>query len=192
MVKVALISKKINKKILDSVKGAFFFFPQSVEEALRSIPDIMVVDDTDMPVDVGGNTKVLVVGKSTKEKVLQYITYHGFFGFIRPDISSDLMNKAIKTVKKGEIWVDREIISTVFEEFSRHIRKMRYNDDLFNTLSVREKEVLNLIPKGYSNKDIAKTLFISEKTVKTHLYNVYKKLGVNTRAKVISILFQGE
>lgn len=192
MVKVALVSKKINKKILDSVKGVFFFFPQSVEEALRSIPDIMVVDDTDMPVDVGGNTKVLVVGKSTKEKVLQYITYHGFFGFIRPDISSDLMNKAIKTVKKGEIWVDREIISTVFEEFSRHIRKMRYNDDLFNTLSVREKEVLNLIPKGYSNKDIAKTLFISEKTVKTHLYNIYKKLGVNTRAKVISLLFQGE
>jgi DNA-binding NarL/FixJ family response regulator len=69
---------------------------------------------------------------------------------------------------------------------------MRYNDDLFNTLSVREKEVLNLIPKGYSNKDIAKALFISEKTVKTHLYNIYKKLGVNTRAKVISLLFQGE
>jgi len=192
MVKVALLSERINKKILDSIKGVFLFFPQSIEEALKSVPDIIIVDDTSIPVEVSGNIKVLVVGKSTKEKVLQYITYHGFFGFIRPDISSDLMDKAIKTVKKGEIWVDREIISTVFEEFSRHIRKMRYNDDLFNTLSVREKEVLNLIPKGYSNKDIAKALFISEKTVKTHLYNIYQKLGVNTRAKVISILFQGE
>ncbi len=192
MVKVAVVSKRINKKILDSIKGAFFFFPQSIEEALKSTPDIIIVDDAGIPVEVSGNTKVLVVGEPTKEKVLQYITYHGFFGFIRPDISSDLMDKAIKTVKKGEIWVDRETISTVFEEFSRHIRKMRYNDDLLNTLSVREKEMLNLISKGYSNKDIAEALFISEKTVKTHLYNIYKKLGVNTRTKVVSLLFQGE
>ncbi len=192
MVKVALLSKKINKKILDSIKKAFFFFPQSIEEALKSTPDIIIVDDAGIPVEVSGNTKVLMVGEPTKEKVLQYITYQGFFGFIRADISSELMDKAINKVKEGEIWVDRETISTVFEEFSRHIRKMNYNDALFNTLSVREKELLNLISRGYSNKDIAKALFISEKTVKTHLYNIYKKLGVNTRAKVVSLLLQEE
>lgn len=189
MLKVAIVSKRIKKKIFDSIKGAFYFFPQSVEEALKSAPDIIVVDDKGTPVNIDENIKILIVGEATNEKVLWYINYcNNFCGFIRPDISSDLMDKAINVVLKGEIWVNRGILSTVFEEFSRHIRKRHYNSDLLNILSVREKEVLNLISRGYSNKDIADTLFISEKTVKTHLYNIYKKLGVKRRTEAISLL----
>lgn len=189
MVKVAVVSKRINKKIFNSIKGDFFFFPQSVEEALKSRTDIIVVDETSVPFDIDLSIKVLVVGEPTKEKVLWYVNYcRSFCGFIRPDISSDLMDKAIKTVEKGEIWVSRGIISTVFEEFSMHIRKKHHNNNLLNTLSIREKEVLNFISKGYSNKDIATALFISEKTVKTHLYNIYKKLGISRRTEAISLL----
>lgn len=191
-VRVAIVSKEIDERIFDYIKGVLFFFTQSIEEGLKSAPDIIVIDDIGIPGDVGDNTKVLIVGEATKEKVLQYLDYPSFHGFIRPDISSDLMDKAIKTVEKGEIWVNRGLISTVFEEFSRHIRKRHYNSDLLNTLSAREKEVLNLISRGHSNKDTAKALFISEKTVKTHLYNIYKKLGVNRRTEAISLLFQEE
>ena len=95
------------------------------------------------------------------------------------------MAKAISMVEQGELWVNRKIISTIFEEFSKHIRKKRYNNDLLNNLSAREKEVLNLLSRGYSNKDVAKALFISEKTVKTHLKNIYGKLSVHSRAEAI-------
>ena len=47
----------------------------------------------------------------------------------------------------------------------------------------REKEVLELIAKGYSNKDIAKELFLSEKTVKNHVSSIFKKINVTDRTK---------
>ncbi len=50
-------------------------------------------------------------------------------------------------------------------------------------LSVREKEVLGLVAHGMSNQDIAKTLYLSEKTVKNHLNNIFKKIDVNDRTK---------
>ena len=50
-------------------------------------------------------------------------------------------------------------------------------------LSQREKEVLDLISKGYSNKEIAKDLFLSEKTVKNHVSNIFKKINVTDRTK---------
>jgi len=52
-----------------------------------------------------------------------------------------------------------------------------------NKLSEREKEVLDLIAKGYTNKEIAKELFLSEKTVKNHVSNIFKKINVTDRTK---------
>jgi two-component system response regulator DegU len=53
------------------------------------------------------------------------------------------------------------------------------------TLTPREKEVLNLLTKGYTNKEIAQKLFISEKTVKSHLNRIFKKLKVSRRLEAI-------
>ena len=50
-------------------------------------------------------------------------------------------------------------------------------------LSAREKEVLNLVAQGLQNKDIAKQLFLSEKTVKNHVSNIFKKIHVNDRTQ---------
>ncbi len=195
MIKVAIISKNINKALFESINDIFFSFPYSIDEALASTTDILIIDDIEIPhIDdieiphnIGEHTKVLVVGDATKEKVFQYLTFPNFYGFLEHNVSPQLMAKAIRMVEKGEIWINRRMISTVFEEFSKHIRKKRYNNDLLNNLSAREKEVLNLISSGYSNKDVAKALFISETTVKTHLKNIFRKLGVNKRTEAISL-----
>ncbi len=55
-------------------------------------------------------------------------------------------------------------------------------------LSQREREILALLMRGWKNKVIAKELFISENTVKVHVYNVYKKLGVNNRLAILELL----
>ena len=190
MIKVSVICRTINKILFKSTKDIFYTFPHSMDEVLASTTDILVIDDIGIPENLDKNTKVLIVGDATKEKILKYISSPHFYGFLDHDISPQLMVKAIKRVKQGEIWVNRRTISTVFEEFSNLIRKKLTNSDLMNNLSVREREVLELLSRGYSNKDIAKDLYISEKTVKTHLKNIFRKLGVNKRTEAISLLFQ--
>ena len=60
----------------------------------------------------------------------------------------------------------------------------------FGNLSPREQEVVSLIAKGMSNKEIASKLFISEHTVKNHIYNIYKKLGISDRTQVALLAHQ--
>ncbi|MDH4271466.1 MAG: helix-turn-helix transcriptional regulator [Candidatus Aminicenantes bacterium] len=55
-------------------------------------------------------------------------------------------------------------------------------------LSQREREILGLLMRGRKNKEIAKELFISENTVKVHVYNIYKKLGVGNRLGILDLL----
>lgn len=188
MTKVAIISKKINKDRFQSIKNAFLQPFEKLSDVLIWYPDIIIIDDEFLHENIPSNIKILVVGYSTRDKILHYIHYSYFCGFINPDTTPQLLEKAIKTVQKGEIWVNRESISVVFDEFSKHVRRKNYNLDLLNGLSRREREVLNLMLNGFSNKSIAEKLFISEKTVKTHIYKSYKKLGISRRAEVMSLL----
>jgi DNA-binding NarL/FixJ family response regulator len=188
MTKVAVVSGKINKKKFKSLKNAVLFSFNDLSEALKWAPDIIITDDECFPENVPANIKILVTSESTREKILRYIHYPCFCGFVKPDTSPHLMEKAIKTIQKGEIWVNRESISLIFDEFAKHVRRKNYHSDLLNVLSRREREVLNLMLKGFSNKAIAENLFISEKTVKTHIYNFYKKLGISRRTEAVSLL----
>ena len=62
---------------------------------------------------------------------------------------------------------------------------VRLNLDLIEPLSERETEVLECLAKGFTNKQIANELFITIGTVKTHLYNIYQKMGVKNRSQAI-------
>jgi two-component system response regulator DegU len=67
---------------------------------------------------------------------------------------------------------------------------MLQKEDPFGNLSPREHEVVCLIAKGMSNKEIAATLFISEHTVKNHVYNIYRKIGISDRTQVALLAHQ--
>jgi DNA-binding NarL/FixJ family response regulator len=211
---VALVTKKIAKKAFHTIRGVSVTSPHTLDQAVQDSPDVIIIDDEDMPDDIDCDAKILIVCDSPKEKILQQVHHQGFSGFIQPDISSEEMQKVIRTVQKDEIWVSREIIATVFGEFSRQIKKTHIvwqeflwsilcapkpfsgvsvilnNKKLSGILSAREKELLEFIYKGYTNREIAEKLFISEKTVKTHLYNIYRKLNVSRRTEAISLLLQ--
>jgi DNA-binding NarL/FixJ family response regulator len=120
---VALVTRKIAKKAFHTIKGVSVTSPHTLEQAIQDSPDVIIIDDEDMPDDIVCDAKILIVCDSPKEKILQQVHHQGFSGFIQPDISSEEMQKVIRTVQKDEIWVNREIIATVFGEFSRQIKK---------------------------------------------------------------------
>ena len=102
----------------------------------------------------------------------------GVRGFFYEEESFEVFVKGIRTVFDGELWVSRNILEGCivrndYNKFSQ--MSMQYG------LTPREREILTQIAIGSSNKTIADVLYISPHTVKTHLYNIFKKINVPDR-----------
>ena len=85
--------------------------------------------------------------------------------------------KAIQAVYNGELWLSREFMS----KWILSTKGGGVSESEGNGLTAKEVQILRLIADGASNKDIADKLFISTNTVKTHLYNIFKKINVTNR-----------
>jgi DNA-binding NarL/FixJ family response regulator len=117
----------------------------------------------------------------------------GAKGYVSKGVPSATLILAIKAVRGGRSWVDREIPSwEAFEEIAGGERTVREAvepvDESIHSLTKRELEILRLVAEGLTNEEIGKKIFISEKTVKTHLTNIFDKLKVNNRFKAALML----
>jgi DNA-binding NarL/FixJ family response regulator len=108
----------------------------------------------------------------------------GARGIILKHAASEFLIKGIHKVFEGELWADNPTMTQVVESLSRKYRGDSRPEQGRKDLSEREIEVVVLIASGHRNKEIASKLFISEQTVKTHLSNIFQKLGVNDRLEL--------
>jgi two-component system, NarL family, response regulator NreC len=90
---------------------------------------------------------------------------------------------AIESVALGDAYLHPAATKRLMEEYLASTKVG--NNDTFNLLSDREKEVLTLVAKGYANKEIAEQLIISVKTVETHKGNLMEKLQMKTRPELV-------
>jgi DNA-binding NarL/FixJ family response regulator len=105
----------------------------------------------------------------------------GARGYVLKTTSIETLSKAIRIVARGGFYLDSEVANAVEEE----------GDFIPEPVSVREREVLLLAARGLSGKEIATQLFISERTVQTHLASIYDKLGAKnkTEAMLLSLKY---
>ncbi|MDO5563102.1 MAG: response regulator transcription factor [Synergistaceae bacterium] len=105
----------------------------------------------------------------------------GARGYVLKTASMETLTKAIRIVARGGFFLDSEVANAVEEE----------GDFVPEPVSVREREVLLLAARGLSGKEIATQLFISERTVQTHLASIYDKLGAKnkTEAMLLSLKY---
>jgi len=96
----------------------------------------------------------------------------GARGFVLKTAPPDELTRAIKTVSNGGLFLDSEVAGAVGE-----------NDLMPDSISVREREVLLLAARGFSSKEVASRLYISERTVQTHLASIYDKLGARNKTE---------
>lgn len=101
----------------------------------------------------------------------------GAAGFLRKDVAPDVIVQAIRQAAAGGLVLSPELGERVVEV----MRAPRVR------LTGRELDVLRLLDTGASNREIAKTLFVTEATVKTHLVHVFEKLGADSRARAVAI-----
>ena len=137
-------------------------------------------------------TKVLILTAYSEDENILNAAKGGARGYVLKGVSSVTLLQAIKAIHGGGLWVDKEMSSAdTFEEIALS-QSGKHGTEPVNEslkhLTKREVELLRLVAEGLTNEEIGKRIFISEKTVKTHLTNIFDKLKVNNRFKAALLI----
>ncbi|MDH8679108.1 response regulator transcription factor [Fusibacter bizertensis] len=126
-------------------------------------------------------TKVIMLTIHEDAEYLIETINIGAEGYVLKDADVSSLVKAIQKVVQGEVYIHPTLSGILVREYKRKDKNME--DVIGNNLTKREFEVIRLISRGYNNKEIAIELFISEKTVKNHVSNIFKKIKVTDRTQ---------
>lgn len=167
---------------------------EAIAKAERLKPDVVLMDIA-MP-GLGGLEATLELKKtSPKTKILvltQYDNKEYIFRFLKAGASGYVLKKAVGTelvaairaVHAGGSFLYPTVAAAVIEDYLASPKKQRV-EDIYDTLTDREKQVLKLVAEGYSNKEIAELLCISVKTAMAHRANIMEKLDLHSRTDLI-------
>lgn len=166
------------------VTGKYQTFEADVMSRLR--PDVVVADLDVCGPDLSATfalwrgqvagLKICVLSTSLDVHLLQRCLHASVDGFLMADIAPDELRKAIRIVASGGSYVDPRVAKTVLQQ-------REAVEPIVNTLTIREREVLRLLARGATNKQIAGELGIMERTVKHHISNIFVKLNVAARSQ---------
>jgi NarL family two-component system response regulator LiaR len=167
---------------------------EAVELALKKRPDVVIIDFAMPKLNgieatrhikaIAPNIAVLVLTAYDSEQYVFAFLEAGAAGYLLKDVSVDQLVDAIRAVYAGESILHPTITRKVINRFAQpeKNRKATYDPE---QITERELEVLRLAARGQSNRDIARELDISVRTVQTHLSNVFNKMGVGSRTEAV-------
>ncbi len=167
---------------------------QAVEAAEASKPDVVVLD-IGMP-NLNGIEAAQRIASAVPHAAIVILSMHsdegyvlralkaGAKGYLLKDSAEGDLIEAIRHVTRGKTFFSPEITAMLAEDYVREIRT-RGVDDSYELLTPREREILQLLAEGKSNKDIATLLNLSLYTVETHRRNLQDKLNLHSFAELI-------
>ncbi len=167
---------------------------QAVELADKERPDVVMLD-IGMP-NLNGieatkqitarlpQTKVIVLSMHSDEAYVLKALRAGARGYLLKDSAeSDIMN-AIRAVQQGKAYFSPEISRMLMDDYMRQLQQ-RGMDDSYDLLTTREREILQMLAEGKTNKEIASMLNLSPYTVETHRSHILQKLNLHTLPELI-------
>jgi len=147
--------------------------PDVVILSLR-LPDSCAVDDIEKYFAVDPKAKIIVLAEHTGDAELRRSIEKGALGYVPQDVSPAELVRAVKIVAAGNRFIPEEIAAIISENLGSE------------ELTAAERRVLEMLVGGMSNKEIGFALDVSENTVKTHVKNVFGKLGVTDRTSAVT------
>ena len=171
----------------------------AVKRAVSLKPDLILMD-LRMP-EMGGVEAMKEIRATAPDiKFLVLTTYDtdehivgaleaGASGYLLKDAPRDDLFNAIRTVARGDALLQPRVAARLLQHMTGQTQRGNVNNGE-EDLSPREIEVLQLVARGYANKEIAARLTITEATVKTHLAHIFQKLGVNDRTEAVTTAVQ--
>ncbi len=162
---------------------------ECIEEIAIKKPDVLLLD-INMPrmdglkvlqklKEMKSNIKVLILTIHNEIEYLLKAVDIGVNGYVLKDSESDLLRKAIFAIHNGEIFIQPNMVPLLNDKLENREEETTTE----SLLTKREMEVLKLITEGLFNKEIAYNLSISEKTVKNHVSNIFRKISVSDRTQ---------
>lgn len=133
--------------------------------------------------------KIIVLTIHQDREYLFKTLQMGAEGYVLKDAEPAVLIEAIRNVCNGQTYIQPSMTKELVQEFNR-VTLFEKNKTADNNLTSREIEVLELIADGMINKEIAHQLYISEKTVKNHVSNIFKKLNVSDRTQAAIYAFK--
>ncbi len=164
---------------------------EAIEQVKRTRPDVVLMDIR-LPGASGieaceeitktyPGTRVIMLTSYAEDEMLFSAIRAGASGYVLKQISGDALINAIDAVSRGEALLDPAVTQRVFQEVRRAVKDEEAS--AFVNLSQQEKHVLMLVSEGKTNREIAKTLFLGEGTVRNYVSSILSKLGVSNRAE---------
>jgi DNA-binding NarL/FixJ family response regulator len=161
---------------------------ETLEKVEQLSPDIVLMDST-MPILNGleatrqigkrfPQVKVLVLTMHTNEEYIFQFLQAGALGYVVKQAAPKELVSAIEAVHRGDCFLSPAISKTIIEEYIRQTKAIE-KEDSYEQLTDREREVLQLIVEGFSNREIAEKLHISLKTAGVHRINLMHKLNIH-------------
>jgi DNA-binding NarL/FixJ family response regulator len=186
-------------------KGAAF-----INKMVGSPPDVIIVDvkilreaaALSLPPILGftkkcPNMRTIIIGDRFNEENVIAMMKEGARGFLlREHLDADIV-KCIRVVARGELWLSTALIGRVIDELIREGHKKQLlkaptinQVSRMKTISQREMEVMALISESLTNEEIAQKLFLSAKTIKTHIRNIFEKTGIRNRVEAVLLFIR--
>jgi len=127
------------------------------------------------------STRVIMLTSYAEDEMLFSAIRAGASGYVLKQIGGEDLIRALETIGRGESMLDPAVTQRVFQEVRRAVKEEEAS--AFVSLSQQEKHVLLLVSEGKTNREIAKSLFLGEGTVRNYVSSILSKLGVSNRAE---------
>jgi DNA-binding NarL/FixJ family response regulator len=137
------------------------------------------------------HTPILLLTPSYDKDHFVSVLDAGVHGYILFGVDDELLSSAISTVAFGGRWFSPTIDSELFRKTVTH-RTTDLTHDSLRTITERERQIMQLIVRGWSNQQIGQNLGVTERTVRFHVRNIYDKLNLSSRAEVIVWMMKSE
>ena len=166
---------------------------QAYSLVARHKPDLLLLDIS-MPLGQNGlvacekitadfpSTKIIVLTMFAEPDYLLFTIRGGARGYVLKNSSPAQLNRAVHAVADGGIYIDEKMSELLSKQLAGPNTS---NDQSIQNLTGREIEVLQLLARGYTNKEISEKLFLSVKTIEAHRRKINQKLNIDTRAKLV-------
>jgi len=163
---------------------------EAVEKVKLYFPDIVLMDLVMPSMDgieatrqinaATSTTRVIVLTSFSEDDQVFSAIKAGATGYLLKDVSPTDLVEAIRATHQGESQLHPDIVNKLMQEYASRPAEP---NSIHGNMTERELEVLGLIARGMSNREIAQSLIISEKTVKTHVGNILSKLHLKDRTQ---------